>query len=559
VLIALSIRDVVLIERLDLAFTSGLTVLTGETGAGKSILLDALGLALGARADAALVRNGASQASVTAEFELPRDHAARALLAEQDLVPAEDRLVVRRTLGSDGRSRAFIDDQPVGVALLKRLGAALVEVHGQFDAHALFDAETHRAILDAHGRLARDAAAVAQSWEAWRQARAAHAQAERDAAHARAHEQELRDHLEALATLAPKPGEAARLANQRTTLQHRDTLVQALQAAETELAGARGAQSAIERARRGLDRAADKVGATLDAARQALDRVTAELDEAIGALAAIGADLEPANLESGNASLERVDDRLHALKTQARRHGVDPDELPDVIERLQRELALAEGGGAAIETLAHAEQAARASYVEAAAALSAKRAQAAKKLDKAVAAELPPLKLEKARFVTELLALAEEDWGAQGCERVQFAVATNPGQKPGPLGRIASGGELARFLLALKVVLAGVGSAATLVFDEVDAGVGGATADAVGERLERLADRAQVLVVTHSPQVAARGAVHLRVEKGGKTKVATTVATLDDGGRREEVARMLSGAVITDEARAQAQRLMAGG
>ncbi|MDB5368236.1 MAG: recN [Rhodospirillales bacterium] len=553
-LTALSIRDVVLIERLDLVFAPGLTVLTGETGAGKSILLDALGLALGARAEAGLVRNGASQATVTAEFDLPRDHEARALLAEQDITLAEDTLVVRRTLGADGRSRAFIDDQPVGVGLLKRLGASLVEVHGQFDAHALFDNETHRAILDAHGKLGADTAAVARCWDAWREARDAHSRAQSEAARARAHEQELRDDLESLATLAPKDGEAARLTAQRATLQHHDLLVQAIQAAEADLAGPRGAQAAIERARRGLDRAADKVGSTLDPARQALDRVTVELEEAIGALHTIAATLDPAE-----ASLERVDDRLHELKTHARRHGVEPDELPALRDRLQRELALAEGGGAAIDALARAEQAARAAYVEAATSLSAKRAQAAKKLDKAVAAELPPLKLEKARFATELNELPESDWGANGRERAIFTVATNPGQKLGPLAKIASGGELARFLLALKVVLAGVGSARTLVFDEVDAGVGGATADAVGERLGRLAERAQVLVVTHSPQVAARGALHLRVEKGGKTKVATNVVTLDESGRREEVARMLSGAIVTDEARAQAQRLMAGG
>ncbi|GIL39791.1 DNA repair protein RecN [Roseiterribacter gracilis] len=550
-LTALSIRDVVLIERLDLVFAPGLTVLTGETGAGKSILLDALGLALGARAEAGLVRNGATQATVTAEFDLPKTHPARALLAEQDITPSDDTLVVRRTLGSDGRSRAFIDDQPVGVGLLKKLGASLIEVHGQFDAHALFDSETHREILDAHGRLTGDVANVANAWGAWKEARDAHQKAKTDADRARAHEQELRDHLETLTALAPKDGEAAKLMAQRATLQHHDLLVQALQAAEAELVGARGAQPAIERARRGLDRAADKVGAPLDSARQALDRAQAELDEAIGALHTIGASLDPAD-----ASLEKVDDRLHDLKTHARRHGVEPDALPALVERLQRELALVEGGGAAIDKLAKAEQVARAAYVDAATSLSAKRAAAAKKLDKAVAAELPPLKLEKARFATELDLLPESDWGPNGRERAVFAVATNPGQKLGPLAKIASGGELARFLLALKVVLAGVGSARTLVFDEVDAGVGGATADAVGERLNRLAEQAQVLVVTHSPQVAARGAIHLRVEKGGKTKVATNVVTLDDTGRREEVARMLSGAVVTDEARAQAKRLM---
>ncbi len=323
-----------------------------------------------------------------------------------------------------------------------------------------------------------------------------------------------------------------------------------MQTAEADLSGARGAQTAIERARRTLDRAADKVGTTLDPARQALTRVNAELDEAISALHTIAAALDPAE-----ASVEKVDDRLHELKTHARRHGVEPDELPSLVERLKSELALVEGGGAAIDNLKQAEQAARAAYVEAATSLSAKRAAAAKKLDKAVAAELPPLKLEKARFATDSTSCRKATGAPTGAS-ARFSRSRPIGPKAWTVGEIASGGELARFLLALKVVLAGVGTARTLVFDEVDAGVGGATADAVGERLGRLAERAQVLVVTHSPQVAARGAIHLRVEKGGKTKVATNVVTLDDGGRSEEVARMLSGAVVTDEARAQAKRLL---
>ncbi|WP_245593411.1 DNA repair protein RecN [Azospirillum halopraeferens] len=552
-LAALSIRDVVLIERLALNLRPGLGVLTGETGAGKSILLDALGLALGARADSGLVRRGADQATVTAEFDLSGDHPALDILREQGL-EAEERLVVRRTVSADGRSRAWVNDQAVGVALLKRLGEELVEVHGQFDTHGLLNPQTHRGVLDAYAGLDSRAARVAAAHRAWRQVEDARANAAAEIARARAEEEYLRHAVAELDALAPKPGEEEDLAETRAVLMHREKVVEAMNQAFAELAGERGAERLLAAATRTLSRIADKAAGRLDPVIAALDRAAAEAAEASSALQAASADVD---MDPG--ALEKLEERLFALRAAARKHAVEVDALAALRDDFARRLLLIEDQGDLLTRLAREAETARADYVKAAESLSAERRKAAGRLDKAVAAELPPLKLDKARFRTLVEALDEADWGPGGIDRVAFQVATNPGAPPGPINKIASGGELARFMLALKVVLAQTGTVGTLVFDEVDTGIGGAVAAAVGERLAKLGQTLQVLVVTHSPQVAARGATHLKVQKAVKGEHVTTgVAVLDGDERREEIARMLSGATVTAEARAAAESLIAG-
>ncbi|AWK87527.1 DNA repair protein RecN [Azospirillum thermophilum] len=552
-LASLTIRDVVLIERLTLSFRRGLCVLTGETGAGKSILLDALGLALGARAESGLVRHGAEQAAVTAEFELSGDHPALAILKEQGL-DADDHLVVRRTVSADGRSRAWVNDQAVGVGLLKRLGEELVEVHGQFDTHGLLNPQTHRGVLDAYAGLDTLAAQVAAAHRAWRQVEEARANAAAEIARARSEEEYLRHAVAELDALAPKPGEEAELAETRAVLMHREKLVDGLNGAFAELSGERGAERSLSAAIRTLSRIADKAGGVLDPVIAALDRAASELAEATGALQAVSA-----NVDMDPRALEKLEERLFALRAAARKHGVDVDALAALREDMAGRLLLIEDQGDLLTRLARESEQAREAYRKAAEALGGERRAAAARLDAAVATELPPLKLEKARFRTLVEPLDEAEWGPHGLDRIAFQVATNPGSPPGALNKIASGGELARFMLALKVVLAQTSTVGTLVFDEVDTGIGGAVAAAVGERLERLGHGLQVLVVTHSPQVAARGAIHLKVQKSvSGERVATSVAELDGDERREEIARMLSGATVTAEARAAATSLIAG-
>ncbi|MBI1206236.1 MAG: DNA repair protein RecN [Azospirillum sp.] len=553
-LAALSIRDVVLIERLSLNFQGGLSVLTGETGAGKSILLDALGLALGARGDSGLVRHGAEQASVIAEFDLRDAHPVHDILREQAL-DGDDTVVLRRTINADGRSRAFVNDQPVGVGLLRRLGAELVEVHGQFDTHGLLDPRTHRGLLDAHAGLVTLAAQAAAAWRAWHQLEQARLQAEAEIVRARAEEDYLRHALAELDALEPCEGEEAQLAETRSVLMHREKLVEAIQAAHGELAGDRGAERGLAAALRLLGRIADRAGGRLDAAVAAIDRAAAETAEAVASLQACAADIE---LDA--SALETLEERLFTLRATARKHGVAVDALVTLRTDLGRRLALIEDRGDALGALSRQAEQARAVFREIAERLSNLRRQAATGLDLAVAQELAPLKLDRARFRTVIERLGEADWGAGGIDRVAFLVATNPGAPPGPLNKIASGGELARFMLALKVVLAQSGTVPTLVFDEVDTGIGGAVAAAVGERLARLGQDVQVLVVTHSPQVAARGAHHLRVRKAlAGDRVVTDVEGLDGDSRREEIARMLSGSQVTAEARAAAAALIVGG
>ena len=553
-LATLSIRDFVLIEKLDLDFAQagGLGALTGETGAGKSILIDALGLALGARAESGTVRRGAAQASVAASFDLPRDHSARSILSEQG-IDGEDMLTLRRTISADGRGRAFVNDQPASVALLRRLGETLVEIQGQMEQHGLLDTATHRASLDAFAGLDRQSAAVASSWRDWRAAERALADARAAAEAARRDEDFLRHAVKELEALAPEAEDEERLSAERQLMRAGSALGEAVEQALAELEQGRGAVAALRAAHRLIERNADKAAGRLDTPLSALERALSEATEA-------QAQLETAreSLEFDPAKLEKIEERLFALRAAARKHNVAVPDLAALAEKFAAQLAALDDGEAGLNKLAAAAKAKRAAYVAAAEAQAAGRRKGAAKLDKAVAAELGPLKLERAKFVTEVTALPEVEWSAAGIDRVQFTVATNPGTPPAPIARIASGGELSRFLLALKVCLARVGDASTIVFDEVDSGIGGATAAAVGERLKRLAKDVQVLVVTHSPQVAAIADRHWLIRKTTTRSAASTdVLSLDPKGRREEIARMLSGAEVTAEARAAADKLLA--
>ncbi len=552
-LTALSIRDVVLIDRLDLSFEKGLCVLTGETGAGKSILLDSLGLAVGARAESGLVRHGAERAVVTAMFEVGPDHPARALLTEQGLDDPGDELVLRRMLGADGRSRAFVNDQPASIGLLRQIGETLVEIQGQFEPRGLIDPETHRALLDGFGGLGGQVTEIHATHQVWRKAAQA-AQEAADNAQEAAQDREFLEHAVAeLAQLDPQHGEEEKLAEQRTRLIHSEQLVEALNAASAELTGENNVEDALRQAQRHLSRMADKAGGMLDSAMAALERATMETAEAIREIGAAGAAIDP-----DQGGVDAVEERLFTLRAVGRKHGVAVDDLAALRQRMGEQLAQELDRSGAVERLKQAESEARAGYLEKATKLAAARKKAAAKLDRAVNREMPPLRLEKARFVTTVEERAESGWTADGIDKVAFLVSTNPGVPEAPLGKVASGGELSRIMLALKVVAAEPSNVPTLIFDEVDANVGGATADAVGERLARLAGELQVLVVTHSPQVAARGQDHMRVEKGvnGGEDTVTRVTRLSEKERREEVARMLSGAAITEEARAQAARLI---
>lgn len=545
-LASLTIQNVVLIEKLTIHFQEGLCALTGETGAGKSILLDALGLALGARSDSGLVRKDAQQAVVIAEFTLPEGHDALAFLKAQDLEAAPD-IILRRSVGVDGRSKAYVNDQPVSVALLKELGERLVEIHGQFETQSLLNPREHRGLLDAYGVKPADIKAMQSAWENWK-ACEQELTAARAAMHqARAEEEFLRAALQDLDELTPKEGEQQRLSILRERLMKREQYLAALSAADAAVNEAQGAMS-------GGWRALERMGQEAKSLLEGLDRAAAELQDVQGGIAALSADLEESEF-----SLQEIDDRLFALKAQARKLSCTIDELPAKREGLAARLTLIEKQDDVLESLYKKGEEAKGVYKTSAEKVAGARRQAAGRLDRLVEKELVPLKLGKARFETSIETLPEGEWGAGGTDRVQFLVATNPGAAAGPLNRIASGGEMARFMLALKVVMAEVGAAATMVFDEVDSGIGGATADAVGERLSRLSQKRQILVVTHSPQVAARAAHHWIVAKDGGRDVRTNVIPLPDfAKRREEIARMLSGAEITEEARAAASKLLEG-
>ena len=551
----LSIRDIVLIDRLDIDFGRGLAVLTGETGAGKSILLDAFALALGARGDQTLVRQGVEQGQVTAAFEVARDHPARALL-KANHIAAEDELILRRVQFADGRTRAFVNDQPVSVQVMKQLGGALVEIHGQHDERALVDAGTHRRLLDAFAGLEANAARLAALWEA-RRAVEEEAQAHRaEVARAQRESDWLRHAVDELGKLSPQAGEETMLAERRTTMMQAEKVAEDLREAHEVIAGANSTVPALSGVIRRLERRSPQAPALIEPAVKALDTALTALEETRDQLEAAlrAADYDP-------DELERIEERLFALRAGARKYNVPVDELARLAERYAADLALIDAGEERLKVLEQAVRAAQADYRAAADALSKARGKAASALDKAVNGELKPLKLERARFTTQIESDAQAA-GPHGIDRVEFWVQTNPGTRPGPLMKVASGGELARFLLALKVVLADRGSAPTLVFDEIDTGVGGAVADAIGVRLARLARGVQVLAVTHAPQVAARAGRHYLIAKDlaekGK-RVATRVTALEETRRREEIARMLAGAEITNEARAAAERLLKAG
>ena len=548
----LSIRDIVLIDRLDLDFAGGLAVLTGETGAGKSILLDAFALALGGRGDAALVRQGAAQGQVTAAFDLADTHPARALIAEHG-IDGDEALILRRVQLADGKTRAFVNDQPVSVQVLKSLGAALVEIHGQHDDRALVDAATHRTLLDAYAGLEKEAEAVAALWQARRESETAVEAHRQEVERAQREADYLRHAVDELHKLAPQAGEETALAERRTAMMQAEKIAGDLRDAHDSVGGPSSPVPALGAVLRRLERRAAQAQSLVEPATRALDSALAALDEARGALehALRVADFDP-------QELERIEERLFALRAAGRKYNVPVDELAALAERYAAALALIDAGACRLAALEKEAAAAAARYREAAQALSAARRKAAAKLDKAVNAEIGPLKLDRARFTTQLDADAAAA-GAHGIDRVEFWVQTNPGTRPGPLMKVASGGELARFLLALKVVLADRGSAPTLIFDEIDTGVGGAVADAIGARLGRLAGNLQVVAVTHAPQVAARADRHYLIAKDALDRgrrVATRVSVVAADARREEIARMLAGAEITKEARAAAQRLI---
>jgi DNA repair protein RecN (Recombination protein N) len=553
----LSIRDIVLIERLDIEFSRGLAVLTGETGAGKSILLDAFALALGGRGDASLVRHGVEQGQVTAVFDVPKSHPAAKILSDNGLDDScsenSSEMILRRVQFADGRSRAFINDQAISVQTLKAVGSTLVEIHGQHDERALVDAATHRRLLDAFAGLEKEVAALQQLWDLGRAAntvldahRANMARAAREADY-------LRHAADELKTLSPKDGEETALAERRTTMMQGEKISADLREAQEAVGGNHSPVPALSAAVRRLERRAGSSPALVEPAVKAIDAAINALEEADQHLnaALIAADFDP-------AELERIEERLFALRAAARKYSTPVEGLSALAAKYAADVALIDAGADQLKKLEAAASEADARYGVAAAKLSAARTKSADKLDKAVNAELAPLKLDRAKFMTQLDSDPRSP-GPQGFDRIEFWVQTNPGTKPGPLMKVASGGELSRFLLALKVVLSDRGSAPTLVFDEIDTGVGGAVADAIGARLARLSGQVQVMAVTHAPQVAARADLHLLISKDaldrGK-RVATRVNALAADHRREEIARMLAGAEITAEARAAADRLL---
>jgi len=547
-LVQLAIRDIVLIDRLDLDFNGGLSVLTGETGAGKSILLDALSLSLGARGDGGLVRQGQAQGQVVAAFDLPPNHPARLAAAAHDILVDGD-LILKRVQFADGRTRASINDQPVSAQALRAVGAGLVELHGQHDDRALVDPSSHRALLDLFGGHLKQRDAARDAYRRMAETRDALDAQRAKVEAARREGDYLRHAVEELDKLAPEAGEEAQLAARRQMMMHGEKLRAEIASAAETVGGSASPIPAIAASMRRLERRPDIVNPpvkALEAALNALEEARDALERSLRA-----SEFDPRDLE-------RAEERLFALRAAARKYNCAADELAARAERFRADVALIDSGERALEALETSAREGEQAYERAAGALSEARRKAAAKLDRAVSAELAPLKLERATFTTNIATDARAR-SPDGYDRVEFWVQTNPGSRPGPLVKVASGGELARFLLALKVVIADRGSAPTLVFDEIDTGVGGAVADAIGQRLKRLAASVQVLCVTHAPQVAAQASRHFLIAKEGAGKerrVATRVSALDETRRREEIARMLAGATITEEARAAAGRLL---
>ncbi|ESY05407.1 DNA repair protein RecN [Mesorhizobium sp. C386A] len=546
----LSIRDIVLIEKLDIDFQPGLSVLTGETGAGKSILLDALSLALGARGDASLVRHGAAQGQVIAVFDVPRNHPVRALLAENAIEDDGD-IILRRLQTADGRTRVFVNDQPSSVTLMRDIGHALVEIHGQHDERALVDPGAHRELLDSFGGHLGAARATGEAWRYWRGCEQEFAR-HRAKVEAAAREADyLRASVAELAKLDPQPGEETQLAELRATMMRAEKIASEIHDAQDVLSGPSSPLPQLASLLRRLQRKASEAPGLLEDLVKSLDEAMLSLDAAqSGVEAALRA------TEYDPQRLEKAEERLFSLRAASRKHSVAVDDLAQLRDTMSADLADLDAGEGRLHLLEKQASAAREAYDISAAQLSSLRHAAAVGLTKAVMAELPALKLERAEFIVELASDGENRM-EEGIDQVEFWVRTNPGTRPGPMMKVASGGELSRFLLALKVALADRGSAPTLVFDEIDTGVGGAVADAIGQRLARLSKRVQVLSVTHAPQVAARAATHFLISKsGGSDRVATGIAEMDRAARQEEIARMLAGATITEEARAAAERLL---
>jgi DNA repair protein RecN (Recombination protein N) len=554
-LIQLSIRDIVLIERLDLAFETGLSVLTGETGAGKSILLDSLSLALGGRGDGDLVRHGEDKGQVTAVFDVGMDHGARRLLRENGIDDDGD-LIFRRVQTSDGRTKAYVNDQPLSVQLMRQAGQMLVEIHGQHDDRALVDTHAHRILLDAFAGIGDDVAGASQLYRVWRDTERTLKKHREKVENAAREADYIRSSVEELEKLSPQDGEEDDLADRRQKMMKAERIAGDIAEASEFLNGNASPVPHIASLVRRLERKSHEAPGLLEDTVALLD---AALDQLSNAQMEVEAALR--KTEYDPKELERVEERLFALRAASRKYSVPVTELPALAVRMISDLADLDAGEEKLTKLEGEVGVTRANYEAAARSLSEKRHHAGDALAAAVMSELPALKLERARFMVEITTNAEEAT-AEGFDVVEFHVQTNPGTRPGPIMKVASGGELSRFLLALKVALADRGSAPTLVFDEIDTGVGGAVADAIGQRLKRLSDRVQVLSVTHAPQVAARAATHLLISKGpasvGSEKIATRVATMEPKDRTEEIARMLAGASVTEEARAAAVRLLAG-
>lgn len=547
----LSIRDIVLIDRLDLTFESGLSVLTGETGAGKSILLDSLSLALGARGDGDLVREGSERGQVTAVFDVPADHPARQLIRDNGLDEDGD-LIFRRTQGADGRTKVYINDQPASVALMRQLGKLLVEIHGQHDDRALVEPDAHRLLLDAFGGLTSAAQDVSRCYQSWRLAERAHREHQEKVEEAAREADYLRASVDELELLGPIDGEEDELAERRSSMMKAEKIAADINEAQDILSGHASPVPLLNSLMRKLERKSTEVPGLLDGVIAAMDGAINQLADAQMAV-----DAAIAQAEFDPRELEDCEERLFALRAASRKYSVPVSELPVLAMRMVSALADLDAGEERLAVLAAQVDESLKIYKTAASALSERRQIAAEALSAAVMAELPALKLDRAQFMVEIVS-DEEQRSSDGFDQVAFHVQTNPGTRAGPILKVASGGELSRFLLALKVALADRGSAPTLVFDEIDTGVGGAVADAIGQRLKRLSGTVQVLSVTHAPQVAARAATHLLIAKGAKSKdsLTTRVRTMDEASRQEEIARMLAGATITDEARAAAGRLL---
>jgi DNA repair protein RecN (Recombination protein N) len=546
----LAIRDIVLIEKLEIDFARGLTVLTGETGAGKSILLDALSLALGARGDAGLVRHGAGQGHITAVFDIGKDHPARIVLNE-NAIDCDGDLILRRVQSADGKSRVFVNDQAASVGLLRDLGSSLVEIHGQHDDRALVSSEAHRALLDAFGGLTGETAAVRAAYRAWREAEAALAKHKARVEAAAREADYLRASVDELSKLNPRPDEEEELAGLRSNMMRAEKVAADLHEANDLLSGSASPMPSLSSLLRRLERKQPEAESFIKPIVDALEQTVHALSDAQAA-----AEQALRQSEYDPKALERAEERLFALRGAARKYSVPVERLPALAERMRQDLADLDAGEAGLVKLMGEASLLKTAFQERSTALSTKRQKVARALEKSVMAELPALKLEHAEFIVQQVTDADAP-GPDGIDFVEFWVRTNPGTRAGPMMKTASGGELSRFLLALKVALADKGSAPTLVFDEIDTGVGGAVADAIGQRLKRLAGKVQVLSVTHAPQVAARADQHLLIAKnehGGR--MATSVAAMDAGARQEEIARMLAGASITSEARAAAERLL---